>query len=269
MASSASSALASMSNAQRVEWLRGYKLQREKEAQMKKAQKQASQLVARAPNTAEEYKVRAAEAKNERAANEEADGGTEDVQDIDFIPYAPKKLQIGIPHPDGVVENGSLSSVAPPDIDPVAHALQLATDHPDIVSQGKLSDLQLEAVTCVLLLLYLLRPPPRLRPPVYYTTNYYTTPPLLLTTHISALQVRDDAARGAAPGRPPRRVLPGRRRRDGQGPAARGDGRRAAVPPLPQARVDFRLERPQGACATPPPPTTTAAAAATAAPVDS
>jgi len=69
----------------------------------------------------------------------------EDEEDMGVIEtysnYWPSKLKIGKPHPDPVVETASLASVEPPD---VWYDLSLPED---TVNKGKLSALQLEAVT--------------------------------------------------------------------------------------------------------------------------
>jgi hypothetical protein len=54
--------------------------------------------------------------------------------------YAPAKLKGGRPHPAVIVESSSMAAVTPPDI---THRPHLA---PEIVSQGRLSDVQLERV---------------------------------------------------------------------------------------------------------------------------
>ena len=48
------------------------------------------------------------------------------------------------PHPSDAVENGTLATVAPPD---VTYKLNIAEDMPHVISEGRLSDLQLEFVT--------------------------------------------------------------------------------------------------------------------------
>jgi len=48
------------------------------------------------------------------------------------------------PHPSDAVENGTLATVAPPD---VTYKLNIAEDMPSVVTEGRLSDLQLEFVT--------------------------------------------------------------------------------------------------------------------------
>jgi hypothetical protein len=66
--------------------------------------------------------------------------GLEDEQEITYTPYKPKKLHFGRDHPDPVVENSTLGSVEPPDI---TYNLVMPAD---IISDGKLSNLQLEAI---------------------------------------------------------------------------------------------------------------------------
>merc|ERR1712051_546536 len=76
---------------------------------------------------------------------EEEPGDEEDEEDMGVIEtysnYWPTKLKIGKPHPDPVVETASLASVEPPE---VWHDLSLPEE---TVMEGKLSALQLEAVT--------------------------------------------------------------------------------------------------------------------------
>ena len=57
-----------------------------------------------------------------------------------FVSYAPAKLKGGRPHPAVIVESSSMAAVTPPDI---THRPHLA---PEIVSEGRLSDVQLERV---------------------------------------------------------------------------------------------------------------------------
>jgi len=64
----------------------------------------------------------------------------DDEEDITYTPYKPAKLKYGKPHPDKVVENSTLSAVAPPDI---TYNLVMPAS---IIYEGKLSNLQLEAI---------------------------------------------------------------------------------------------------------------------------
>jgi hypothetical protein len=57
-----------------------------------------------------------------------------------FVPYLPAKLRGGRPHPAVIVESASMAAVTPPDI---THRPHLA---PEIVTEGRLSDIQLERV---------------------------------------------------------------------------------------------------------------------------
>src|SRR5258708_2497488 len=57
-----------------------------------------------------------------------------------FVPYVPAKLKGGRPHPAVIVESASMAAVVPPDI---THRPHLA---PEIVTEGRLSDIQLERV---------------------------------------------------------------------------------------------------------------------------
>ena len=79
------------------------------------------------------------------STQEEDEVAAEDEEDMGVIEtysnYWPAKLKIGKPHPDPVVETASLASVEPPNI---WYELSL----PDsTIDQGKLSALQLEAIT--------------------------------------------------------------------------------------------------------------------------
>lgn len=57
-----------------------------------------------------------------------------------FVPYVPAKLTGGKPHPAVIVESASMAAVTPPDITYRPHLA------PEIISQGLLSDVQLERV---------------------------------------------------------------------------------------------------------------------------
>lgn len=81
----------------------------------------------------------AADNPNNNETNNQEDG-LEDEQEITYNKYQPKKLTFGRPHPDPVVENSTLGSVEPPDI---TYNLVMPAD---IISEGKLSNLQLEAI---------------------------------------------------------------------------------------------------------------------------
>lgn len=61
-------------------------------------------------------------------------------EEMAYTPYRPAKLLFGVDHPDPVVENATLSAVAPPQ---VTYNLAMPAN---IISEGKLSNLQLEAV---------------------------------------------------------------------------------------------------------------------------
>jgi hypothetical protein len=61
-------------------------------------------------------------------------------EEMAYTPYRPAKLLFGVDHPDPVVENATLSAVSPP---PVTYNLAMPAS---IISEGKLSNLQLEAV---------------------------------------------------------------------------------------------------------------------------
>jgi len=89
-------------------------------------------------------KQREAEAKKKRELEAELDQEDDDAaDDVQFEDYEPLWLKgIGKKHPDPVVENASLSAVKAPK--PPDDAL--ADISPDVVKEGKLSNLQLEAV---------------------------------------------------------------------------------------------------------------------------
>src|SRR5437868_8918430 len=57
-----------------------------------------------------------------------------------FVPYVPAKVTGGKPHPAVIVESASMAAVVPPDITYKPHLA------PEIVSEGRLSDIQLERV---------------------------------------------------------------------------------------------------------------------------
>jgi hypothetical protein len=57
-----------------------------------------------------------------------------------FVPYGPAKLRGGKPHPAVIVESASMAAVVPPDLTYRPHLA------PEIVSEGRLSDIQLERV---------------------------------------------------------------------------------------------------------------------------
>ena len=61
-------------------------------------------------------------------------------EEITYTEYSPSKLNFGRPHPDGVVENATLAAVLPPDI---TYNLAIPAN---IIHEGKLSNLQLEAI---------------------------------------------------------------------------------------------------------------------------
>ena len=92
----------------------------------------------------EERKRQEAEAKKKRELEAELDLEDDDAaDDVQFEDYEPLWLKgIGKKHPDPVVENASLSAVKAPK--PPDDAL--ADISPDVVKEGKLSNLQLEAV---------------------------------------------------------------------------------------------------------------------------
>lgn len=96
------------------------------------------QALLRRAQEQKEMQRRAATAR--KAEEEEAEEDA--VDDIEFADYAPKKLAEGRPHPDPVVENASLSAVAPPDLPRDC----LAGLPRRVIDEGRLSSLQLESV---------------------------------------------------------------------------------------------------------------------------
>jgi len=76
----------------------------------------------------------------EAAPTNEPDDDPEEPSGNLFVPYIPAKLKGGRPHPAVIVESASMAAVTPPDITYRPH---LATE---IVSEGRLSDIQLERV---------------------------------------------------------------------------------------------------------------------------
>ena len=72
--------------------------------------------------------------------NESKHTETDEENETLFVSYAPAKLTGGRPHPAVIVESSSMAAVTPPDI---THRPHLA---PEIVSEGRLSDVQLERV---------------------------------------------------------------------------------------------------------------------------
>mmetsp|Transcript_20487 Transcript_20487/g.41163 ORF Transcript_20487/g.41163 Transcript_20487/m.41163 type:complete len:1688 (+) Transcript_20487:177-5240(+) len=77
---------------------------------------------------------------NNAAVKNNSDEGHEEAEEISYTPYKPAKLTYGKIHPDPVVENSTLGAVAPPD---VTYNLAMPAE---IIYEGKLSNLQLEAV---------------------------------------------------------------------------------------------------------------------------
>jgi len=86
-------------------------------------------------------KVKAENKKPPNAGKEGEDGeDVEEADEITYQSYVPKKVKFGKDHPDKVVENATLSAVDPPD---VTYNLAMPAS---ILSEGKLSNLQLEAI---------------------------------------------------------------------------------------------------------------------------
>ncbi|HYX29129.1 MAG TPA: strawberry notch family protein, partial [Pyrinomonadaceae bacterium] len=77
----------------------------------------------------------------EATTDRNTDSATADEADQTlFVSYAPAKLRGGKPHPAVIVESASMAAVVPPDITYRPHLA------PEIVSEGRLSDIQLERV---------------------------------------------------------------------------------------------------------------------------
>jgi hypothetical protein len=70
----------------------------------------------------------------------EPDDDPEDSSGNLFVPYVPAKLRGGRPHPAVIVESTSMAAVVPPDITYRPHLA------PEIVGEGRLSEIQLERV---------------------------------------------------------------------------------------------------------------------------
>lgn len=47
---------------------------------------------------------------------DEEEGFDDAVDDVSYTIYQPKKLKLGLPHPDPVVENTSMAAVDPPEL---------------------------------------------------------------------------------------------------------------------------------------------------------
>jgi protein strawberry notch len=75
----------------------------------------------------------------EATDQDSAEKTTEEDQTL-FVSYAPAKVKGGKPHPAVIVESSSMAAVVPPDITYRPHLA------PEIVSEGRLSDIQLERV---------------------------------------------------------------------------------------------------------------------------
>lgn len=78
--------------------------------------------------------------KPEKQQDERDDELDEVEEEMTYKSYRPAKLLIGREHPDPVVENATLAAVLPPDI---TYNLALPAN---IIAEGKLSSLQLEAI---------------------------------------------------------------------------------------------------------------------------
>ncbi|XP_071944969.1 protein strawberry notch homolog 1-like [Antedon mediterranea] len=78
--------------------------------------------------------------EEDAVVDHEDDGEAEMSQADTFANYKPSKSDVGLKHPDLVVETSSLASVEPPDVD---YTLAFP---PSVIADGKLSALQLEVV---------------------------------------------------------------------------------------------------------------------------
>lgn len=86
-------------------------------------------------------KVKAENGEQQKEAKEKEEGDdVEEAEEITYTSYRPTKLKYGKDHPDPVVENSTLSAVQPPD---VTYNLAMPAS---ILAEGKLSNLQLEAI---------------------------------------------------------------------------------------------------------------------------
>eukprot|EP00980_Cylindrotheca_fusiformis_P014949 scaffold4095_cov117-Cylindrotheca_fusiformis.AAC.6 len=93
------------------------------------------------PSTTTISSADAAAAQQHEGQERQNDEDNDDAAEaLSYKAYRPKKVRFGKPHPDPVVENSTLSAVEPPD---VTYNLAIPAD---VISNGKLSDLQLEAV---------------------------------------------------------------------------------------------------------------------------
>lgn len=104
----------------------------------------AVSLLAAATAAGSQSPAAAAAAKKPDEPEEEIDDFAEEedhFQAETYADYMPLKLKIGVKHPDPVVETASLSSVHPPN---VWYRLAIGED---VIDSGKLSALQLEAIT--------------------------------------------------------------------------------------------------------------------------
>ncbi len=78
--------------------------------------------------------------RSDAATERDADHDSAEANETLFVSYAPAKLKGGRPHPAVIVESSSMAAVVPPDITYRPHLA------PEIVSEGLLSDIQLERV---------------------------------------------------------------------------------------------------------------------------
>ena len=76
----------------------------------------------------------------EKETKDDEDAEDDSAEAVSYKPYRPLKVTFGKPHPDPVVENSTLAAVEPPDI---CYNLALPAD---VIAEGKLSNLQLEAL---------------------------------------------------------------------------------------------------------------------------
>jgi len=110
---------------------------------------------ARASSSSSSDKDKESASKETTTQEGQDEDGHEVEEEVSYTPYKPSKLKCGRNHPDPVVENATLAAVSPPDI---TYNLAMPAN---IIDEGKLSNLQLEAVVygCQRHMLDLPKPP--------------------------------------------------------------------------------------------------------------
>ena len=109
----------------------------------KKCRKKHQKKMKRERERGQKVKAEKSSNNNDKEMEEGGGGGggvEEEADEITYNSYKPQKLTFGMDHPDPVVENSTLSAVAPPDVE---YNLAMPAD---ILSTGQLSSLQLEAI---------------------------------------------------------------------------------------------------------------------------